>query len=211
MEDQNKLTAERSLEIIKESIEQSRRDITKGSWKGMLVWGVLVAVIALIVGHLWKHSSWGPGANILWCLLGLAIVVNIWYDSRKPKRPATFVSKTISQVWTCFGVMAGSLGLVCGTIAGFGLKLPVLHAPVNESMVWVFPITPIIILFMGLAGMITGSILKSKVIAVCCFIAGIFGNFLSLVFAGPTEMVVLAGVCVVGLVIPALIIRNEEK
>ena len=211
MEDQNKLTAERSLEIIKESIEQSRRDITKGSWKGMLVWGVLVAVIALIVGHLWKHSSWGPGANILWCLLGLAIVVNIWYDSRKPKRPATFVSKTISQVWTCFGVMAGSLGLVCGTIAGFGWKLPVLHAPVNESMVWVFPITPIIILFMGLAGMITGSILKSKVIAVCCFITGAFGSLLALIFHGPMEMVVLAGVCVVGLVIPALIIRNEEK
>ncbi|SFF86937.1 hypothetical protein [Prevotella sp. KH2C16] len=211
MEEQDKLTAERSLEIIKESIEQSRRNITKGSWKGMLVWGIMVAVLALVIGHLWAHTSWGPGANLLWSLLGLAIFVNIWCDSRKPKRPDTFVSKTISQVWICFGVMAGSLGLVCGAIAGFGWKLPVLHAPVNESVVWVFPITPIIILFMGLAGMITGSILKSKAITVCCFIAGIFGNFLGLVFAGPTEMVVLAGVCVVGLVVPALIIRNEEK
>lgn len=211
MEEQNKLTAERSLEIIKESIEQSRRDIAKGSWKGMLVWGILVAVIALVVGHLWAHTSWGPGANRLWGLLGLAILVNIWYESRKPKRPTTFVSKTITQVWLCFGIMAGSLGAIGGMLAGFGWKLPVLHAPANGPMIFVFPITAIIILFMGLAGMITGSILKNKAIAVCCFITGAFGSLLALVFAGPTEMVVLAGVCVVGLVIPALMIRYEEK
>ena len=80
MEEQNKLTAERSLEIIKESIEQSRRDITRGSWKSMLVWGILVAVIALVVGHLWEHTSLGSGAAGLWGILGLRS--HLWGDGR---------------------------------------------------------------------------------------------------------------------------------
>ena len=38
MEEQNNMTAERSLEIITRSIEQARRDIERGSWKFMLLW-----------------------------------------------------------------------------------------------------------------------------------------------------------------------------
>lgn len=211
MEEQNKLTAERSLEIIKESIEQSRRDITRGSWKSMLVWGILVAVIALIVGHLWEHTSLGPGAAGLWGILGLISLVDARRKAKKVKGPITFVSKTIAQVWGCFGVMAGSLGLICGTIAGFGWKVSLLHAPVDASMIVVLPITAIIILFMGLAGMITGCILKNKPIIICCFLAGACGSTLALLVTAPMGMVVLAGVCVVGLIVPALIIRSEEK
>ena len=53
METEKDLTAERSLEIIRQSIEQSRRAVMKNSGTPMLILGVLVFCTALVVGHLW--------------------------------------------------------------------------------------------------------------------------------------------------------------
>ena len=35
--EKNELTAERSLEIISRTLEESRRTITRGSWKSMML------------------------------------------------------------------------------------------------------------------------------------------------------------------------------
>jgi hypothetical protein len=209
----NNMTAERSLEIISQTIEESRRRITRGSWKSMLIYGVIVAIIALIVGHLWKNTSAGPGANGLWGILGLVALVEQRYKKRGQTMPQTFVGKTISQVWGCFGIIAGSIGLCMGLLALFhvSIPVPVVFAPDNTENIIHIPITALIILLMGIAGMITGRILKSTAITVCCYITGILGSFLALIYAGPYEMVVLAGVAVVGLIVPALIIKNKEE
>ncbi|KXB48439.1 hypothetical protein HMPREF1870_00489 [Bacteroidales bacterium KA00344] len=208
----NNMTAERSLEIISRTIEESRQRITRGSWKSMLIWGVAVAIIALIVGHLWKNTSAGPGANGLWGALGLLALAEQRYEKRHPKIPQTFVSKTISQIWGSLGIMAGSIGLFMGMLAllQVSIPLPVMPAPNSPESFGHIPITALVILLMGIAGMITGRILKSTAITVCCYIAGILGSFLALVYAGPYEMVVLAGVAVVGLIVPALIIKTKE-
>lgn len=208
----NELTAERSLEIISKTIEESRRNITRNSWVSMMRWGVSVAVIALVVGHLWKNTSAGPGANVLWGLLGILSVVERKWLQRQPKLPETFLSKSITHVWTCMGIMAGSIGFFLGMMAMLNVRipLPMLFNPDYTYAITHFPITSLIILLMGIAGMITGRLLKSTAITVCCYIAGMFGSFLALVYAGPYEMVVLAGVAVVGLVVPALIIKTKE-
>ena len=82
MEEQNNMTTERSLEIITRSIEQARRDIERGSWKFMLLWGVAVTIIALIVGHLWAHYPMGPAANGLWGALGIIGLVDNFMKKR---------------------------------------------------------------------------------------------------------------------------------
>ncbi len=208
----NEMTAERSLEIITKTIEESRRRITRGSWKSMMLWGVSVAVIALVVGHLWQNTSAGPGANGLWGILGLIGIAEQRYKKRQPQVPETFISKTLSQVWSSLGFMAGSIGLFMGILAFFNIviPLPVVYYPDHVFESYHIPITALIILLMGIAGMITGRILKSTAITVCCYISGIVGSFLALVYAGPLEMVVLAGVAVVGLIVPALIIKTKE-
>lgn len=207
----NNLTAERSLEIIAQTIEQSRRNITRGSWKSMLVWGVAVTAIALLVGHLWMHTALGPAANMAWALLGLLAIAEYVYNSRRPKRPDTFVGKTIGHVWASFGLMAGLLGLTLGIVAGFGLTFPAPALgngiPTHNINV---PITALIIFSMGGAGMATGRILNSKPITICCYAAGFGGTFLSLVWQGPYEMVALALASVIGLIVPALIIKHKE-
>lgn len=200
------MTAERSLEIITKSIEQSRRDIERGSWKSMCLWGTAVTVIALIVSYLWANTSMGPAANMVWIVMALFAIVEIYAESKQPRKPRTFLSKIINDVWSSMGIMAGSLGLVCGLLAAF-----MAHTQPVSGTVILIPITPTIILIMSLAGMITGRVLRSAPITVCCFISGLAGSLLALIFSGPTEMVVLAGCSVVGLIVPALIIKSKEE
>ena len=47
MEDDKKLSAERSLEIIGDAIWRSRRDVTADAAMPMIVWGALIALRAL--------------------------------------------------------------------------------------------------------------------------------------------------------------------
>ena len=58
------------LELIKELIDKSRRDVERYTGRVMLLWGALVFVTALVVGHLWQHTgnaSW----NLLWIFMAV--------------------------------------------------------------------------------------------------------------------------------------------
>ncbi len=207
----NEMTAERSLEIIRKNIEESRRRITQGSWKSMMLWGISVVVIALVVGHFWAHGI-GPAANGLWGLLGITYLIDYKVLTPRPKLPETFVSKTLSQIWSSFGIMAGTIGFGMGMLAMLNVKvaLPTFMSDDYLRGLTHVSITSLIILLMGIAGMITGRILKSRVITVSCFVSGLLGSFLALVYAGPLEMLVMAGAAVIGLIVPAVVIKMKE-
>ena len=71
----------RSMEIIKQSIEQSRRDVERYTGRVMLLWGGLVFVTALVVGHLWQHTgnaSW----NLLWIFMAVVGIATASIMSR---------------------------------------------------------------------------------------------------------------------------------
>ena len=68
MEEKNKLTAERSLEIIAEQIERSRSTISKNSSTSLISWGFCVFVFALLIAYLWKHHG-GPVWTVLWAVM----------------------------------------------------------------------------------------------------------------------------------------------
>lgn len=205
METMENMTAERSLEIITKSIEQSRRDIERGSWKSMLLWGTCVAVVALVVGHLWANTSWGPRVNALWGVLGIISLFERRILRQQPQKPHTFLSKMIGEVWGCMGIMAGTLGLIALCLGFFCSP-----AAATQGTRILIPITSIIILFMSMAGMITGRMLRNLPITLCCFISGFAGSTLAIIYHGPYEMVVLAACSVVGLIVPALILKSKE-
>lgn len=211
METNENISAERSLEIIRESIEQSQRAITRGSWRNMMIWGVICMVLALVIGHLWERTSMGPNANFLWFLLAVVALVEAYFKKKQPRKPKTFISKAISQVWGCFGLMAGSLGVIFGLMALFGVAPDLTDVPKDLPVIVYVPITSIVILLIGLAGTITGCLLANRVITVYCFIAGALGCFFSLYFGGATQMYVLAAVFALGLVFPALKLYYDEK
>ena len=64
MEEITNMTAERSLEIIRESIERSQRTINKNSTLPLIWWGACVVAFSLLIAYLWNNHG-GPVWNFL--------------------------------------------------------------------------------------------------------------------------------------------------
>lgn len=70
MEEITNMTAERSLEIIRESIERSQRTINKNSALPLIWWGACVVAFSLLIAYLWNNYG-GPVWNFLWAAMSL--------------------------------------------------------------------------------------------------------------------------------------------
>ena len=85
MENNNELTAERSLEIIKRQIEQSRKDTEKNSGTSLIVWGSMVFITALIVWYLWSTTGKGVWGFLWFAMAFIGWMLMIW-QGKKEKR-----------------------------------------------------------------------------------------------------------------------------
>ena len=65
MENNEKLSAEQSLKIISEVIEQSRNEIMQNAGAPMVFWGALTGVTSIIIWILWTATD-NPSWNALW-------------------------------------------------------------------------------------------------------------------------------------------------
>ena len=207
MEEKSNLTAERSLEIIRESIERSQRTINKNSALPLIWWGVCVAVFSLFIAYLWKNHG-GPVWNMLWAVLWLIGYAGNWMiDKRRESVPTTFVGKTVSYVWSTFGVFCCSVGMIFCFI-GCGMLPMELILP----KVYAFGcITSVISLCFGMGTTITGLVIRSRIIQVCGLIAGIGGFFGALHFSGHTQLYVMAVVALIGLIVPGITILLQNR
>ena len=210
MEENMNLTAERSLEIIRESIERSQRAITKNSGLPLMWWGGLVVFFSLLIEYLWKNHG-GPVWHSLWFVMWILGYVGNWYiDKKKETVPTTFVGKTIGYVWSTFGIFCGGIGLLL-CLVGFGV-IPVNYVvpdPYVNSLVYM-NITSIITLCFGIASTIMGYVLKSNPIKICGLVAG-FGGFFTALHFPMHQMYVMAAVAMIGLVVPGLILHFQSK
>ena len=203
MEENCNMTAERSLEIIRESIERSQRTITKNLALPLIMWGSVVVVFSFVIVYLWIHHG-GPVWNVLWLLLWpVGLVESRILVKRQIPTPPSFVSKTIEHIWETFGIVCCTLGgIVC--FVGIGW-LPM------ELLGHGFNMASVISLCFGMATIITGFVLKSTVIRICGIVASIGGFFLALQFSGAEQLYVMAGVAVVALIIPGLVVYLQNK
>ena len=198
------MTAERSLEIIRESIERSQRTITKNIALPLIWWGCVVTVFSFIIVYLWSRYG-SPVWNVLWAAMGLVgYVGNRYINKRKTPTPPTFVGKTIDHIWDTFGIVCGTLGgIIC--CVGFG------WLPVEVLGSGMLNITGVISLCFGMATTIMGFVLKSTIIRICGILASVGGFFLALQFSGAEQLYVMAGVAVVALIIPGLVVYLQNK
>ena len=207
MEEKSNMTAERSLEIIRESIERSQRTINKNSAIPLIWWGFCVVVFSLFIAYLWKKHG-GPAWNMLWAVLWLIGYAGNWMiDKRRERVPTTFVGKVIGHVWATFGVFCCGVGMLLGFI-GSGMLPMELIMP----KVYVFGcITSVISLCFGMGTTITGLVISNRVIQVCGLIAGIGGFFGALHFPGHAQLYVMACVAAIGLIVPGLVILVQNQ
>ena len=204
MEENCNMTAERSLEIIRESIERSQRTITKNIALPLIWWGCVVTVFSLIIVYLWSRHG-GPVWNVLWAAMGLVgYLGNRIINKRRIPTPPSFVGKTIDYIWDTFGIVCGTLGsIIC--FVGFG------WLPVEVLGSGMLNITSVISICFGMGTAIMGFVLKSPVIRICGILASIGGFFGALQFTGHEQLYVMAAVAVVALIIPGFVVYLQNK
>ena len=207
MEENSNMTAERSLEIIRESIERSQRTITRNSAVPLIWWGVCVVVFSFIIAYLWANHG-GPAWNALWAVMWLfGYVGNRMIDKKKETVPTTFVGKTIGNVWATFGMFCGGIGFLFGFIGSGILPLELIMPKVYAFGC----ITSVISLCFGMGTTITGLIIRNRIIQVCGFIAGLGGFFGALHFSSHEQLYVMAAVAIIGLVLPGALIQLQDQ
>ncbi len=207
MEENENMTAERGLEIIRESIGLSRRAMTKYSGMPMIWWGGLVVVFAVLIAYLWKNHG-GPVWNVLWFVMALiGMVGDKLMEKRRESVPKNIIGSVISKVWATFGIFCCGLGFIT-CLAGFGVLSFKSLTSVSGCFI---PITSIITFALGMASTTTGLILKNRVVSICSIIAGIGGFFLALCYPGGEQLLVMAAVAIIGLVIPGIIVNIQTR
>ena len=65
MEQNKEMSAQRSLQLISETFNNSRKEILRGSAKYFMLWGTLLTVVSLVIYLLW-HLTGKPEWNFLW-------------------------------------------------------------------------------------------------------------------------------------------------
>ena len=177
MEDNNILTAERSLEIITQQIERSRKSVSEEVGMSLFIAGLCIigvafvtVVCALLTGNMAFH--------LLYVLVPILVIgIERYVKRNKPKVPDSFIGKMVDKTWQTFGIFV----LTFFVLSILFNNLMIHDALVADNMQVYFQnrINPvrIILLMMGMAVTINGYTLKSKWMVWCGIIGGIGGFF----------------------------------
>ena len=163
------LTAEESLSLITETLNSSRREITRRSSKYYILWGILLTLFSLIVYALCKltdQEAW----NCLW--FAMPIVGFLLARLLGRKDTAVHVQNDVSRIthgiWTSFGIFS------CA-VAAFTLIFSLLGTNIIRTLVSVAGLSAELVLIFGLAECACGVALKNWTMKVAGFITGIGG------------------------------------
>lgn len=203
---ENNLSAENSLRIIAETIERSRRTITKNSGKPLILWGVLVALFSLIIWGLWTKTG-SPAWNFLWfAMSAIGFVCMKTLFRNREKVPETEVSRMLGKIWMWFGIFAtGFFALVW---VAWGIRsLTGVEGTLSVDL------TLIILLMMGLGGTLSGAVLGNKVVTASSLIATTFAALFLMVMptGSPLRILSFAILGVFALIVPGIILQKQGR
>ena len=220
MEENMELTAERSLEIITEQLEKSRRAVSKDTGRWLFVTGLIAMIMSVIVASA-NLLSWTPLFHLLWFAFPLVLWLVMKYINRnRVPVPESFVGTLVRKTW--YTILAFSLVyVVIATVWNIVLQ----HYESPEVFLYAgMHITPIIITLLAVAVSMTGLILKKSTLVwfgLLSFVILRFGLFsvmishllppdvlgrLSLV--RPCELIFLFAL--VGLMLPGWMLKRED-
>ena len=99
MEENMELTAERSLEIITEQIEKSRRAVSKDTGQWLFVTGLIAMIMSVIVASA-NLLSWTPLFHLLWFAFPLVLWLVMKYIIRnRVPVPESLVGTLVRKTW----------------------------------------------------------------------------------------------------------------
>ena len=185
------MTPERSLQIINDAIEKSRKDFEKDAGSPMIIWGAVVLVFSLAVCAMLNLSG-----NLKWNFLWFGIVVVGWplsailLKGKCKQGGKSFISRTIGQVWISYGIFATVLSTV------FAFVAPPFTGYITAVL-------------LGFAAVITGFVLKNNYITAGGFVTGI-GCTIALFFT-PVEFTPLffTIASILNLIVPGIMMNKK--
>lgn len=187
----NELTPEKSLQIINEAIEKSRKDFEKNSGSPMIIWGSVVLIFSIVILLMLKMTG-----NLSWNFLWFGIPVLGWplssllLKGKCKDGGKSFISNTIGQVWITYGIFATVLSVV------FAFMAPQFTGYITAVL-------------LGFSAVMTGLILKNGYITAGGFITGL-GCTVALFFAN-NEIIPLffALASILNLIIPGIMMNKR--
>ncbi|MCR5276965.1 MAG: hypothetical protein K6D54_04795 [Bacteroidales bacterium] len=191
MEQNKEMTAQQSLAIIAESMNNSRKAILRSSAPYFILWGILLTVVSLVIYFLW-HASGHPVWNMLWFAMPVLGYASAFLLRKKEGPvPTNEIGRLLGPIWGTFGVFSMCLSAIA-----------VFFVPMNISL--------IIVIILGLAESISGVVLKNWPITVAGAILGIGGAVAASLLQGAEQLFLftLGGIL---LVLTGLIIKFQYK
>ena len=220
MEENMELTAERSLEIITEQLEKSRRAVSKDTGQWLFVTGLIAMIMSVIVASA-NLLSWTPLFHLLWFALPVVIWLVMKYVNRnRVPVPESLVGTLVRKTW--YTILA--FALVYSVIAVVWNRVLLVYESPEVYLHAGMHITPTVITLLAVAVSITGLILKksslvwfgllSFVILKCGLFSVLFVRLLP-----PTEFAKLSLIqpcgliflfALVGLMLPGLMLKKQK-
>ena len=158
MEENMELTAERSLEIITEQLEKSRRAVSKDTGRWLFVTGLIAMIMSVIVASA-NLLSWTPLFHLLWFAFPLVLWLVMKYINRnRVPVPESLVGTLVRKTW--YTILA--FALVYSVIAVVWNRVLLVYESPEVYLHAGMHITPTVITLLAVAVSITGLILKKR-------------------------------------------------
>ena len=220
MEENMELTAERSLEIITEQLEKSRRAVSKDTGEWLFVTGLIAMIMSVIVASA-NLLSWTPLFHLLWFALPVVIWLVMKYVNRnRVPVPESLVGTLVKKTWYTILTFA----LVYSVVAVVWNRYLIVYESPDVYLCAGMHITPTVVTLLAVAVSITGLILKrnslvwfgflSFVILKCGLFSVLLGRLLP-----PTEFAKLSLIqpcgfiflfALVGLMLPGWMLKKQQ-
>ena len=211
MEQNKEMTAEESLSLITETLNNSRKEITRRSAKYYILWGTLLTVFSLVIYFLWRltdKEAW----NCLWFAMPVIGFLVAWLglSKKQEERVSNDVSRITGGIWSTFGIFACAVAaftLAYSYVSDGALEL----GRTIRAMVSVASLTAEIVLLFGLAESACGVALKNWAMKIAGFVTGIGGLAIYYITGANEEQLFIFTFAGMVLVATGLIIKHQYK
>lgn len=187
------MTPEKSLQIINEAIDKSRKDFEKNAGTPMIFWGAIVLLFSLAVWMLLMLTGkleW----NFLW--FGIPVIGWLLYPlvvkGKCKSGGKSFISRSIGQIWLAYGIFATVLAGVFAFIA------PHLTGYLTVAL-------------LGYAAVMTGFALKNNYITAGGFITGLGCTVALFFFEKEFSPLCVTVASILNLIVPGIMMNRRAK
>jgi magnesium-transporting ATPase (P-type) len=211
MEQNKEMTAEESLSLITETLNNSRKEITRSSAKYYILWGTLLTVFSLVIYFLWRltdKEAW----NCLWFAMPVIGFLVAWLglSKKQEERVSNDVSRITGGIWSTFGIFACAVAiftLAYSYVSDGALEL----GRTIRAMVSVASLTAEIVLLFGLAESACGVALKNWAMKIAGFVTCIGGLAIYYITGANEEQLFIFTFAGLVLVATGLVIKQQYK